>query len=160
MFDNTTWAFVGLVIFLAIVGYLGVFGMVGRALDKRGRDVAGELEQARRLREEAEALLAEYKAKQAEAEKEAAEIIATAEAEAARIAADADAQLDELIARRTAAVEAKIALAEQTAVAEVRARAVDVAIAAAAGILRDKVTDEVAADLIAKGIAETKAKLN
>lgn len=160
MFDNTTWAFAGLVIFMAILGYLGVFGYFGKALDKRARDVAGELEQAKTLREEAEALLAEYRQKQTEAEQQAAEIIAGAEAEAARITAAAESSIEDLIERRTAAVDAKIALAEESAIADVRGRAVDVAIAAAATILRDKVTDEVAAELIAKGVAEAKARLN
>ena len=160
MLDNTTWAFVGLVLFLAVVGYFGVFGLFAKFLDKRGEVVSDELSQARQLRQEAEALLAEYQAKRAEAEMEAADIIASAEAEAARLAIDAKVALEDLIARRTKTVEARIALAEANAVAEVKAKAVDLAVAAATDILRTKVHGDVAADLIAKGIDEAKARLN
>lgn len=160
MLDNTTWAFVGLVLFLAILAYYGVFGLFARFLDKRGEVVSDEIAQARRLREEAEALLAEYQAKRSDAEQEAAAIIASAEAEAGRIAAEAKVALEEMIARKTQSVETRIALAETNAVAEVRAKAVDLAIAAATDILRHRVKDDVAADLIAKGIADAKARLN
>lgn len=158
MFDNTTWAFIGLILFFALIAYLGVFGVFGRALDKRGADVTAELDAARRLREDAEALLAEYQQKRAEAEQEAAEIIAHAEAEAKRMTADAEVALKELIEHRTRTVEIKIAHAETAAVAEVRGVAIDMAIAASQRILEGKVKDGLGAELIDKGVAEVKQR--
>jgi F-type H+-transporting ATPase subunit b len=160
MFDNTTWAFVGLVLFLALLGYLGVFGTMLKMLDKRGERVADELAEAKKLREEAQALLAEYQAKRTAAEKDAAEIIASAQHEAERLTEDAKVALAELIERRTKSVEAKIAQAEAAAISEVRTIAVDVAIAAAGQLLTQKVQGDVAADLVAKGIGEVKSRLN
>ncbi|WP_370674868.1 ATP F0F1 synthase subunit B [Pleomorphomonas sp. PLEO] len=158
MLDNTTWAFVGLILFFVVLAYYGVFGTVGRMLDKRGEEVTAELEAAQRLRREAEALLAEYQQKRAAAEKDAAEIIAHAEDEAKRMTADAEVALKELIEHRTRTVEAKIAHAEAAAVAEVRAVAIDMAIAASRRLLTEKVQGEVAADLISKGVDEVKAR--
>jgi F-type H+-transporting ATPase subunit b len=160
MLTNTTWAFIGLVLFLALIAYFGVFQLFGKFLDKRGEAVSDELAQAKKLREEAEALLVEYQAKRADAKQEAAAIIAAAEQEAVRLTAEAKTALDDLITRKTQSVEARIALAETNAVAEVRARAVDLAVAAATDILKRKVKDEIAAELIAKGIAEAKTRLN
>ncbi len=158
MFDNTTWAFVGLVLFFAVLAYYGVFGMVGRMLDKRAEAVNAELGEAQRLRKEAEALLAEYQQKRIVAEQDAAEIIAHAEAEAKRMTADAEVALKELIEHRTRTVEAKIAHAEAAAVAEVRAVAIDMAIAASKHLMTDKVQGQVATDLITKGVDEVKAR--
>lgn len=160
MLDNTTWAFVGLILFFVVLGYYGVFGKVGRMLDKRGEEVTAELDAAKLLRREAEALLAEYQQKRAAAEKDAAEIIAHAEAEAKRMTADAEVALKELIEHRTRTVEAKIAHAEAAAVAEVRAVAIDMAIAASKRLLKEKVQGEVAADLISKGVDEVKARFS
>ncbi|MBS1180350.1 MAG: atpF [Proteobacteria bacterium] len=158
MFDNTTWAFVGLVLFFAVLAYYGVFGMVGRMLDKRAEAVNAELGEAQRLRKEAEALLAEYQQKRIVAEQDAAEIIAHAEAEAKRMTADAEVALKELIEHRTRTVEAKIAHAEAAAVAEVRAVAIDMAIAASKHLMTDRVQGQVATDLITKGVDEVKAR--
>ena len=160
MLDNTTWAFVGLIIFFAVLAYYGVFGTVGRMLDKRGEEVTAELDAAQSLRREAEALLAEYQQKRVAAEKDAAEIIAHAEAEAKRMTADAEVALKELIEHRTRTVETKIAHAEAAAVAEVRAVAIDMAIAASKHLLAEKVQGKVAADLISKGVDEVKTRFS
>lgn len=160
MLDNTTWAFVGLVLFLAVLGYLGVYGMIGKLLDKRAEAVTAELGEAQRLRQEAEALLAEYQKKRVEAEQDAAEIIAQAEAEAKRMTADAEVALKELIDHRTRTVELKIAHAEAAAVAEVKAVAIDMAIAASQRLLEQKVQGEAAAELITKGVAEVKERFS
>lgn len=160
MFDATIWAFVGLVLFLILIGSLGVFGKVGAMLDKRGADIANELEEARRLRVEAQALLAEYQAKRTAAEAEAAEIVENAKAEAQRLTADAQVSLKEMIERRTKAVETKISQAETQALAEVKAVAAEVAIAAATRLLGQKVTGTVASDILSKSINDVKARLN
>src|SRR5690606_33982294 len=80
--DATFWAFVALVIFIAIIVYMKVPAMIGRSLDERADNIRKELEEARTLREEAQQLLAEYHRKRKEAEKEAGDIVASAEREA------------------------------------------------------------------------------
>ena len=120
---DTFWVGVALVIFLAILVKFGVPGAIVKALDARGEKVAQELAEARRLRQEAEKLLAEYDAKRKAAEAEAAEIVSSANDEAKRLAAEAEAKLADFVARRTKAAEEKIAQAESQAEAEVRAAA-------------------------------------
>ncbi|HEY6702823.1 MAG TPA: ATP F0F1 synthase subunit B, partial [Xanthobacteraceae bacterium] len=109
---------------------------------------------------EAEALFATYQRKQHEAEQEAQAIIAGAEAEAKRLATEAETKIEEFIARHTKMAEGKIAQAEAQALADVRSAAAEAAAAAAETILSHIVKDKVADDLIAKGIADVKGKLN
>lgn len=158
--DASAWALVGLVIFLAIVVYMKVPGMVGTSLDKRADTIRKELEDARRLREEAQALLADYQRRRQEAEGEAEGIVAEAKREADRLTLEANAALEDLITRRTAAAERKIAQAEAQAISEVRARAADIAVAAAGAILAKKVAGNVGDELLAKSIEEVKTRLN
>jgi F-type H+-transporting ATPase subunit b len=134
--------------------------LVTKALDDRAKRVQDELDEARRLKEEAQKLLAEYKAKQRQADDEAAAIIAGAKAEAERFAAEAKAKMEEFVARRAKMAETKIAQAEAQAVADVRAAAADAAVSAAEKILTDSVKGKVADDLLARGISDVKTKLN
>jgi F-type H+-transporting ATPase subunit b len=131
-----------------------------KALDTRSARIKAELDDARRLKDEAAKVLADYKTRRASAEREAEEIIAGARAEAERIAAEAKTKLEDFVARRTKTAESKIALAEAQAVADVRAAAADAAIAAASTILSKSVKGQVADDLLAKGIDEVRQKLN
>lgn len=156
----TFWALVALIIFLALIAYLGVPGKIGKALDDKTKEIEGELAEAKRLREEAQALLADYKAKAADAEREAAQIVVDAKAQAERLTEETNKSLEETIARRTRAAEAKISQAETQAIAEVRARATDIAVAAAEKLLVAKVPGATAAGLIDDGIATVRAKLN
>ncbi len=158
--DATFWALVGLVLFFALIIWLKVPGKVGAALDNRADTIRQELEEARRLREEAQALLAEYQRKRHEAEEEAEAIVAEARHEAERMTIEANQALEEMIERRTRAAERKIEQAEGQALAEVRARATDIAVAAAEAILAAKVKDKVADDLLAKSIEDVRARLN
>ena len=158
--DATFWATVALVIFLALVIYLKVPGMVTKSLDDRAERVRDELEEARKLREEAQGLLAEYQRKRKEAEQEAGEIVAAAKREAEALATDAARKTDEFVERRTQVAEQKIAQAEAQALADVRARAIEVAVTAAEQILADKVTGKVADGLVKSSIAEVKSRLN
>lgn len=158
--DATAWSFVGLIIFLAIIVYVKVPGMIGSSLDKRAESIRKELDDARRLREEAQALLADYQRRRQEAESEAEGIVAEAKREADRLTLEANAALEDLIARRTAAAERKIAQAESQAISEVRARAADIAVAAAETILAKKVAGNVGDELLAKSIEEVKTRLN
>lgn len=158
--DATFFAFVGLLIFLGIVVYMKVPGTIASALDKRADAIRDELSEAKRMREEAQALLADYQRKAKEAESEAESIVSEAKAEARRMTEETNKALAEMIERRTKAAELKIAQAETQAVAEVRSIAADVAIAAAQSVLSSKVAGTTADALIAKGIADVKAKLN
>jgi len=156
----TFYAFVALVIFLGLMVYLGVHKVILAALDKRGAKIATELSEAVRLREEAQALLAEYGRKALEAEAEAQAIIASAKAEALHLTEETARSLQDLIARRTKTAEAKIAQAESQAVAAVRSRAADIAIAAAEAVLKAKTTGDIAADVMSRSIADVGAKLH
>jgi len=154
------WVAAGFVIFVGVLIYVGAPRLITKALDDRAKRIQSELDEARRLKEEASKLLAEYQGKQKQAEAEAAGIIAGAKAEAERIAADAKTKMEEFVARRTQMAETKIAQAEAQAVADVRAAAADAAVAAAEKILTGTVKGKVADDLIARGIGDVKAKLN
>lgn len=158
--DATFWALVALILFGFVVAYLKVPGMITKSLDDRADKIRDELNEARRLREEAQSLLADYQRKRREAEGEADAIIAEAKEEADRLTAETNAALEDMIARRTKAAETKIAQAETQAIAEVRARAADVAVSAAEKILAAKVTGSVADGLLSKGIEEMKTRLN
>ncbi len=158
--DPTFWALVALVLFLLLMVYLKVPGVVTSALDKRADTIRKELDDARRLREEAQALLAEYQRKGREAETEAEEIIDQAKREAEAIAGEATRRLDEYVASRTRLAEQKIAQAETQALQEVKALSADVAIAAAEKILGVKVKGPAGEALIARSIGDVKSKLN
>jgi F-type H+-transporting ATPase subunit b len=154
------WVAVGFVIFVAVLVYVGVPKMMTKALDDRAKRVQDELNEARRLKEEAQKLLAEYQAKQRQADEEAAAIVAGAKAEAERFAAEAKVKMEEFVARRSKMAETKIAQAEAQAVADVRAAAAEAAVSAAEKILTDSVKGKVADDLLARGIGDVKTKLN
>jgi len=158
--DATFWALVALIIFLGAMVYLKVPGMVTSALDKRADTIQKELDEARRLREEAQALLADYQRKGREAETEAEEIIEQAKREAEALTAESGKRLEEYVANRTRQAEEKIAQAEAQALQEVRALSADVAIAAAEKVLAAKVTGTTADTLIERSIGEVKSKLN
>jgi len=158
--DATFWALVALIIFLGVMVYLKVPGMITSALDKRADTIQKELDEARRLREEAQALLADYQRKGREAETEAEEIIEQARREAEALTAESGRRLEEYVANRTRQAEEKIAQAEAQALQEVRALSADVAIAAAEKILAAKVTGTTADALIERSIGEVKSKLN
>ncbi|MBR0691611.1 ATP F0F1 synthase subunit B [Bradyrhizobium lablabi] len=158
--EPETWVAIAFVILMIVFGYLGVHRTVLTALDRRVERIKAELDDARRLKEEAAKLLGEYKARRASAEREAEEIISGAKAEAERIAAEAKTKMEDFVARRTKTAESKIALAEAQALADVRAAAANAAVAAASTILSQSVKGPVADDLVSKGIAEVRSKLN
>ena len=159
-YEPETWVAIAFVILLVVFGYLGVHRTLLTALDHRAERIKAELEDARRLKDEANKLLGEYKARRASAEREAEEIISNAKAEAERIAVEAKTKMEDFVARRTKTAESKIALAEAQAVADVRAAAAEAAVTAASTILSQSVKGSVAEDLVSKGIAEVRSKLN
>ncbi len=158
--EAETWVAIAFVILMAVFVYFGIHRTLLQALDKRSERIKAELDDARRLKDEATKLLGEYKTKRASAEREAEEIISSAKAEAERIATEAKAKMEDFVVRRTKTAESKIALAEAQAIADVRAAAANAAVTAASAILSQSVKGSVADDLLARGIAEVKAKLN
>jgi F-type H+-transporting ATPase subunit b len=155
-----TWVAIAFIILMGLFAWLGVHRTVLTALDHRAQRIKAELDDAKRLKDDAAKLLADYQARRASAEREAQEIVTNARAEAERIAAEAKTRMEDFVARRTKTAENKIALAEAQALADVRAAAAEAAVAAASTVLSQSVKGSVADDLLAKGIAEVKAKLN
>ncbi len=158
--DATFFALVALIIFLGIVAYAGGFKSMGAGLDARSARIAKDLEDAARLRKEAEALLAEYQQKRIDAEKEAQGIIAQARSDAEEYAAETRRKLTETLERRTKQAEQKIAQAEATAIKEVRNAATELAIAAASKLVAETAKGSKGADLIASSISAVKNRLN
>jgi F-type H+-transporting ATPase subunit b len=160
IYEPETWVAIAFLIFVGILVKLGVPDLLFRALDDRSARIKAELDEALKLRKEAEGVLAEYRRRHGEAEKMAESIILNARVEADRMAAEAQVKAEEFIARRTKMAETKIAQAEAQALADVRATAADVAIAAAEAILAKTTHGAAAEALVAKGIGDLKAKLN
>jgi len=138
MLETENWVAIAFLCFLGLLAYLGAHRKMIDAIDRRQARIKSELEQARRLREEAQALLGEFQRKGREAETEAQAIMAGAKAEA----------------------EPKISQAEAQAVADVRSAAAEAAVAAAEKILATSAKGKIAEDLLARGIAELKQKFN
>jgi len=154
--DTTFWVAVAFVLFVALLVYFAVPRKIIAALDKRADNIQQELSEARRLREEAQSILADYQRKQRDAEAEAKDIIAQAEREAQAYAQETRRQFDEMLERRMRMADEKIARAESDAVAEVRSRAVDASVDAAEQIIAGKVDDEKARALINQSVEQLK----
>lgn len=125
-----------MIVFLAILLWKKVPGAIGGALDKKIATIRSQLDEAAKLRAEAEALKAEYQAKIAAATKDAEAMRAAAEEEADDLIKEAKVEAEALVKRRQKMAEDKIGAAERAAIAEVRARAASAATAAAAALLR------------------------
>lgn len=154
------WVAVAFVVFLLILVYYKVPRLVAKALDDRAEAIRKELDEARRLREEAQALLADYQKKHRNVGQEADAILEQARREAEAFANETRAALKDTLERRTRLAEDKIARAEAQAVDEVRASAIDVAVAAAERILREKMAGSGGAALIDQNIRDLKGRLN
>lgn len=150
----------GFIVFVCLLGYLGVHKTVLAGLDARGQAIADELAQAAKLRHEAEALLASFDKKRAEAEAQAVAIVAEARAQAEQLSKDAAVRLEEFVARRTKQAESKIAFAEAQAAADVRAAAADQAAKAAEIVLRAETQGATGAELVTREISQLKSRLN
>jgi F-type H+-transporting ATPase subunit b len=160
IFDAEFFVALGFVIFVVLLGYLGVHTKITGALDHRATRIKADLAEAARLRAEAEALLASFEKRRAEAEAEAAAVVAQAHAEAEALGKEAHERLAEFIQRRTKQAEEKIANAEIQALADVRAAAADAATKAAEIVLRNEVKGAFGSDLVAKEIAGLKSALH
>jgi F-type H+-transporting ATPase subunit b len=155
-----TWVLVSFLLFIALLMYFKVPGMVTKALDDRAAAIAKELEEAQKLREEAQAILADYQRRQRDAEKEAEGIVTQAMHEAERFAEEAQAKLQDSLERRTRMAEEKIGQAEAQALKDVRAAAADLAIAAAEKLISSEVSGKKADALISQSIKDVQSKLN
>jgi len=158
-FDSSFFVAVGFALFLLLLGYFGVHTLIAGKLDERGKRIQAELDEARKLREEAESVLASYKARAVEAQAEADAIVSQAREEAEAMAKEAAVRMEEFVARRTKQAELKIAMAEAQATNEVRAAAADAAVLAAEKVLRIQTKGEAAADLVVRGIEDGRKNL-
>jgi F-type H+-transporting ATPase subunit b len=154
------WVAIAFFGFVALVLYYRVPQQAISALDARAEQIASELDEARRLREEAQALLADYERKGRDAEKEAAEILAQAQREAEILAQETRKKFEDTIARRTRMAQDKIARAKAQALSDVRSQTIEVAIAAARSLIDKKLTAAAASKLVDMSISGLKGKLN
>lgn len=152
-----SWVLVSFLLFIGLLVYLKVPKILMRLLDEHSFRVSMQLTEARKLRDEAAEMLADYKKKQADAETQAADIMARAKADAEQFAIDSRQKMTETLDRRTKQAMQKIAQAEATATKEVRARATDLAITAAGNLIAGQKSNP---KLIAESIAAVKSKMN
>lgn len=155
--------FVVLIAFLLFVGvvvYFKVPGLLGRLLDKRAENIRAELAEARALREEAQEILASYERRAREAAEQAERIVKHARQEAEEAGEAAKADLKRSVERRLQAAEEQIASAEAGAIRSVRERAIAVAVEAAGEVIAAKITAKQDAELIDAAIADVKARLH
>lgn len=150
----------GLIVFVAILVYFKVPGMIGGMLDKRAEGIQSELDEARALRDEAQSLLASYERKQREVQEQADRIVAAAKEEATVAAEEARADLAKSLERRMAAAEEQIANAQSAAIKEVRDQSVTVAMSVAREMIAKQMTAAQANGLIDSAIEEVDAKLH
>ena len=158
--EAETWVAVAFVLFVALLVYLKVPALLAKMLDERAGKIGRELAEARKLREEAQALLTEYQKKRAEAEKDAANIVAQAKVEAEAYSVETRKKLAETIERRTKQAAQKIAQAEAAAIKEVRTTATEAAIAAASKLVGEAVQGAKGTKLIDESITAVKSRLN
>lgn len=158
--DSSFWVAVAFVLFVLALIYFRVPGRITEALDARSAQIAQELDEARKLREEAQALLANYQRKQRDAEQEAEDIVTQARAEAERLAAETRENLTAQLERRTKQAEDKIAQAEAQAVKEVKDAAATVAASAARRIISERIDEGRDAQMIDQDIHNLGTKLN
>ena len=160
IYESEFWVAVSFFIFIGVLVYLGIHKKVASALDARALRISKELEEARRLREEAEKLLADYRRKLGDVVMEVDNITALATTEAKTLAAETRQSLKEHVDRRIKLAEEKIARAEMEAVREFRSVAVDAAIAAAQNLIAAKLTPDRAKKLVSESIKALKSNLN
>jgi F-type H+-transporting ATPase subunit b len=160
IYEPEFWVAVAFFLFLGLVLYFGLHKKIATALDARAAMIAKELDEARHLKEEAEKVLADYRRKQSETEREVQDIVRLAAKEAETLAAETRRAVREQFDRRIKLAEDTIARAESEALREVRSAAVDAAVAAAQSVIAAKLTPDVASKLVSQGIDALKSKLN
>lgn len=151
---------ISFLIFVGVLFYFKVPSMITGMLDKRSEDISSEIEQARKLQEDAKKLLADFERQQKDVQDQASRIVAQAKEDAEVAAQQAKKDLEESITRRLAAADDQIASARSSAVKDVRDQAVSVAIAAARSVIAKQMTAASASKLIDDAISEVDAKLH
>jgi F-type H+-transporting ATPase subunit b len=159
IYEPKFWVAVSFFIFIGVLVYLGVHKKVANELDARALRISKELEEVRRLREEAEKLLADNRHKLGDVVTEVDNIIALAARQAETLAVETRQLLKEHVERRIKRAEEKIARAEMEAVRELRNDAVDVAIAAAQNLIAAKLTPNRAKKLVSESTKALKTLL-
>ena len=160
LFNTDFVVLVAFVLFVGVLVYMKVPGLVGAKLDDRAAKIKSDLDEARQLREEAQKVLADYERKQKEAQAQAERIVEQARKEAEQAGEEAKAEIRRSIERRIQAAEEQIASAEARAVRDVRDRAIAVATAAARDVIAKQMSAEDGDTLIEAGIGEVEAKLH
>ena len=154
------WVAIGLILFFGILVLAGVPKIAAKALDAKAAKIQADLDEAARLRAEAEALLATIRQEKVEADAQAAEMLKAAEADARRLEVESRAKLEETLARRQKMAETRIAQAEAQAAAEVKAAAVDLSAKAAEQILAARLSGQSKDPLLDAAIAQIGDHLN
>jgi F-type H+-transporting ATPase subunit b len=157
--DAHFWEGVGLFLLIVALVWLKAPGMAMSALDARASRIQAQLDEATKLREEAERLLADIKVQREATERQAAEMLANARIDAGRLAAEAKVKLEEQIRRRGEMAERRIALAESQAAAEVKAAAADLAAQAAEAVLAARLAAAKSDPLVDSAVAQVATKL-
>lgn len=158
--DVSFWVLIAFVIVIGVFARAGVHKTIASGLDKRAQKIADDINEARKMREEAQELLATYQRRQREAEEEAKAIIEQAKLDAQRLTAEAREKISAQLERRTKAAEDKIARAEAQALSEVRGQTADLAIEAAREIIRERMDSGAQTAFVDKAIAGLRNKLN
>jgi F-type H+-transporting ATPase subunit b len=158
--DSSLWVLLAFLIVMGVFWKVGLHKTIAGGLDKRAQAIADELDQARKLREEAQELLAQYQRRQRAAEEEAKGLVEDAKRDAQRLAAEMRAKIEDQIARRAKAAEEKIARAEAQALAEVKGQTADMAIEIARNIIRERMDQGAQAAIIDRAISEVRTKLH
>ena len=158
--SSDTWVLAAFLMFLGLLAYLGVPGMLGKALDDRAEAIRNQLNEARKLREEAQRKLAEFERKHAEVERQAEQIVERAKQEAEAAGEEAKKSIEESVARRLQSAEEQIAMAEADVLREVRNTAVDAAVAATRKVLSNAIGSQEHSTLLDSAIKETARRAN
>ena len=158
--EASNWVSIGFVAVLGLFAYMGVHKTVANSLDERAQKIADELDEARRLREEAQELLAHYQRRQREAEEEAQDIVEQAKRDAQRLAAETRDKINDQITRRAKAAEEKVARAEAQAMSEIRGETASIAIEAAKEVIRSRMDEGAQSALAERAIDELRSKFH
>ena len=157
--DTNTWVLLGFLIFVGFI-YKRAANIVTTKLDERAENIRKQIEEARTLREEAQAMLAQYQRQQRDAEKAAAELVSEAKVQAEHILKQAQVDAEAAAERQKKMAEARIAQMEAHAVTEIRAVAAEVAVQATRSLIEQKVDAKKAGDILADSIEKLPSRIN
>ena len=157
--DTNTWVLLGFLIFVGFI-YKRAANIVTTKLDERADNIRKQIEEARTLREEAQAMLAQYQRQQRDAEKAAAELVSEAKVQAEHILKQAQIDAEAAAERQKKMAEARIAQMEAHAVTEIRAVAAEVAVQATRSLIEQKVNAKKAGDILADSIEKLPSRIN